>query len=117
MGCDLSGVVYGRCPGGRRRMSAAVLEAVLRAGEAMREAARSARWDEVAERAGECDRLLRDWDVAAADAADAPLVHRLLEINEEVIAIGASHRDELQRVIMGSQHQRRAARAYASDAS
>lgn len=94
--------------------SAGVVDEALRCSERMLELARSGGWEELALLQCEREALLRN--AAAAGSADAEGIARMLAINEEILALGASHRDELMRACADSRQARRAVGAYAAGA-
>lgn len=91
-------------------MSGAVDDAFLGCSLRMLEAARAGAWETLITLEDERRALLP----ARADAThpDAGYLRQLLEINDEIIALSAGHRDELMRAFNSNKQQQRAAGAY-----
>lgn len=99
-------------------MSAGALREALQCSERMLAAAQAGRWEELAALQVDREAVLQ---VAAArtggaDPTDAECIARLLVINEEILALGAAHRDELMRACADSRQARIAVGAYAAGA-
>ncbi len=89
----------------------------------MLDCARDQRWDELPELEARRAALLREYAVAAAAmphggadeaAAEADLLARLIEANDDVMRLGERHRCALADSISSNQQQRRAASAYSA---
>jgi hypothetical protein len=75
----------------------------------MLDAARAGEWDALIEL--ECERRALPTPAEPAHP-DAGRLRRLLEINDEIIALSAGHRDALMRAFNSNKQQQRAAGAY-----
>jgi hypothetical protein len=92
-------------------MSGEAAKAVLECSERMLAAASAGRWEELVQLERERRELLEDMFEPGA-ALEPDMLRRLVEINEEIVALGKSHRDELRRELEDGRAQRRAADAY-----
>lgn len=92
------------------------LAAALDCSERMCGAARAGRWDDLTLLERERRALLEELFASAETVIDAPALRRLTEMNDEIIALGANHRDELRRALEDGRTRRRAADAYRAGA-
>lgn len=100
-------------------MSAGALREALQCSEHMLAAAQAGRWEELAALQVDREAVLQAAAAArtgGADPTDAECIARLLAINEEILALGAAHRDELMRACADSRQARIAVGAYAAGA-
>lgn len=88
------------------------LAAVLECSERMCSAARAGRWDDLTLLERERRTLLDELFSAEETVVDASVLRRLTEMNDEIIVLGARHRDELHRALEEGRTRRRAADAY-----
>lgn len=92
------------------------LAAVLECSERMCVAARAGRWDDLTLLERERRALLEELFASAETVVDASALQRLAEMNDEIIALGANHRDELRQALEEGRGRRRAADAYRAGA-
>ncbi len=97
-------------------MSVDATASVLECSERMLAAAIAGDWDELARLERERRGLLGHMFAPEAVIEPAAL-SRLAQINDEIIALGESHRNELRRTLEDGRAQRRAADAYRAGAS
>jgi hypothetical protein len=88
------------------------LAAVLECSERMCAAARAGRWDDLTLLERERRALLDELFSSEETVVDAPALRRLTEMNDEIIALGTRHRNELHRALEDGRGRRRAADAY-----
>jgi hypothetical protein len=96
-------------------MSSAAAQAVLECSERMLAAATAGQWDDLVRLERERRGLLEDM-FAPGTIVEPATLRRLVEINEEIVALGRAHRDELRRGLEDGRAQRRAADAYMAGA-
>ncbi|MDX9741488.1 MAG: flagellar protein FliT [Gammaproteobacteria bacterium] len=96
-------------------MTVDAAQAVLECSERMLAAANAGRWDDLTRLERE-RRALLEYLFAPGAVVDAGALARLGRINDEIVTLGESHRDELRRTLEDGRSRRRAAEAYRAGA-